>query len=111
VTITFEGQITGMIKKKKRLAKNNNNKACTSLFLPMATDQVEAFLTQVPLVSDDEASCLKGALNIARILRADQCCYRCVLRFLGCTSFYLYAYEDKVQQNKKKKKSKPWIYY
>ncbi|KAL7309745.1 hypothetical protein PS15m_010590 [Mucor circinelloides] len=45
-------------------------------------------------LSNDPSISAKGALTIVEILISVKCCFRCCLRFLGCTNFRLYAYEE-----------------
>ncbi|CAO0792148.1 unnamed protein product [Mucor circinelloides] len=45
-------------------------------------------------LSSDPIISAKGALTIVEILVSVKCCFRCCLRFLGCTNFSLYAYEE-----------------
>ncbi|EPB86482.1 hypothetical protein HMPREF1544_06750 [Mucor circinelloides 1006PhL] len=45
-------------------------------------------------LSSDPIISAKVALTIVEILVSVKCCFRCCLRFLGCTNFSLYAYEE-----------------
>lgn len=43
----------------------------------------------------DSVVSLRSSLEIIHILLANACCSRCSLRYIGCTDFRLYAYEEK----------------
>lgn len=60
-------------------------------------------------LNKDQTLAVKSALTIVEILVSAKCCFRCCLRFLGCTNFGLYALEETVKYMKlfkKKEKEK-----
>lgn len=46
------------------------------------------------ILDQESAVSLRSSLNIINVLLANACCSRCCLRYLGCTDFRLYAYEE-----------------
>ncbi|KAL9551899.1 hypothetical protein MBANPS3_004036 [Mucor bainieri] len=56
-------------------------------------ERVHQCLLDSKLNKDPQVS-VKGALTIVEILVTAKCCFRCCLRFLGCTNFGLYAFEE-----------------
>ncbi|KAK4513766.1 uncharacterized protein ATC70_005772 [Mucor velutinosus] len=56
-------------------------------------ERVHQCLLESKLNKDPHVS-VKGALTIVDILVAAKCCFRCCLRFLGCTNFRIYAFEE-----------------
>lgn len=68
-------------------------------------ERVHHFLLESRL-NKDQALTVKSALTIVEILVSAKCCFRCCLRFLGCTNFGLYALEEAVKYTKLFKKKK-----
>ncbi|GAN09896.1 pseudouridylate synthase 10 [Mucor ambiguus] len=56
-------------------------------------EQVHQCLLESRLNKDPHVS-VKGGLTIVEILVAAKCCFRCCLRFVGCTNFRLYAFDE-----------------
>lgn len=56
-------------------------------------DHVKSGLLDSRLDRDSVVS-LHSSLKIMQILLANACCSRCCLRYIGCTDFRLYAYEE-----------------
>ncbi|KAI8990896.1 hypothetical protein BDF20DRAFT_841383 [Mycotypha africana] len=63
-----------------------------------ASEQLLHFL-QNNFLSQSQDQNIQASLAIVDILVSAKCCFRCCLRFLGCTTFQLYTFDHNVLQS------------